>query len=327
MSVSNLSRPRSRLLGPRSRLLAAVLAVSMPVGALPAQAASLAPLALFADGKLTASQASSARKPIQERAQGLRKAGNAESAAEALSEEAGKRSDPVLYIDSAEAYVAAGIEAKSKSDLESAIERASIGLDILHFLQDPRADPDWQVVDSGAISAEIRRGEKAIEEAGEAITNLDKKVEAAPETDTEEKKQRKKAPKDGRGFIAVGSVLTLVGVGGIGLMGFGLASAAGAQKHIDALAEQVKNSAIDQATFDMQSPDIDAKGKRGNTLTYAGAAVGAVGLAAGIALLVVGVKKRKKYRAENGGGEADSTAMIVPALGRGHVGLVLTGRF
>ena len=323
MSVSNLSRPRSRL-------LAALLAVSMPAGASPAQAASLAPLALFADGKVTASQATSARKPIQERAAGLRKAGNAESAAEALSEEAGKRSDPVLYIDSAEAYAAAGIEGKSKSNLASAIERASIGLDILYFLQDPRADPDWQVVDSGDVSAEIRRGEKVIEEAEEAeeaMTNLEKKVEASAPPEAEEKTKRKKAPKDGRGLIAAGSVLTLVGVGGIGLMGFGLASAAGAQKDIDALAEQVKNSEIDQATFDMQSPDIDAKGKLGNTLTYAGAAVGAVGLAAGIALLVVGVKKRKKYRAENGGGEADSAAMIVPALGRGHVGLVLTGRF
>jgi hypothetical protein len=309
-------------------MLAVLLAVSMPAGALPAQAAPLAPLALFADaGKVTAAQASGDRKPIQERAAGLLKSGNASDAAEVLSEEAGKRSDPVLYIDAAEAFQAAGEESKSKSDLESAIERASIGLDILYFLQDARADPEWEIVESSDIPAEIRRGEKVIEASEAAIAGLDKKTDAPAETGTEEKKPRKKAPKDGRGLIAAGSVLTLVGVGGIGLMGFGLASAGGAQKDIDALAEKVKSGAIDQATFDMQSEDIDAKGKRGNTLTYAGAAVGAVGLAAGIALLVVGVKKRKKYRAENGGGESDSTAMIVPSFGRDSVGLVLTGRF
>ena len=111
------------------------------------------------------------------------------------------------------------------------------------------------------------------------------------------------------------------------MMGFGLASAAGAQKDIDALAKDLKDSTIDMATFDMKREDIDAKGKRGNTLTYAGAAMGAVGLAAGIALIVVGVKKRKKYRAEHGGDDSDSTAMVMPAFGRDHVGLVLTGRF
>lgn len=311
MSVPNLSRPRSRL-------LAALLVVSVPMGAVPTPAVAAA--------KVTPAQASGARKPIQERAQGLLKAGNPGSAAEMLSEEAGKRSDPVLYLDAADAYRAAGEENKSKPDLETGIERARIGLDILHFLQDPRADPEWQVVDSGEISAEIRRGEKIIEASEEALANLDKKVEAPPPVE-EDKKERKKAPKDGRGLIAAGSLLTLVGVGGLGIMGAGLATASGAQKDIDALAESLKNGSIDQATFDMEKTAIDDKGKRGNVLTYAGIGVGAVGLAAGIALLVLGVKKRKKYRAENGGGESDSTAMIVPSIGYGHAGLVFTGRF
>ena len=302
--------------------------VSLPMGAVPAQAAPLA--LMVAAGKVTASQASTARKPIQERAQGLIKAGNPDSAAEMLSEEAGKRSDPILYIDAADAYRAAGEEDKSKADLETGIEKARVGLDILHFLQDPRADPDWQVVDSADIGAEIRRGEKVIEASEEAIADLDKKVEGpapAEGDDGKKKKERKKAPRDGRGLIAGGSVLTLVGVAGLGIMGAGLATASGAQKDIDKLAEALKNGTIDQATFDMEKTAIDDKGKRGNVLTYAGIGVGAVGLAAGIALLVVGVKKRKKYRAENGGGESDSAAMIMPAIGRGHAGLVFTGRF
>jgi hypothetical protein len=312
MSVPNLSRPRSRL-------LAALLVVSVPMGAVPTPAVAAA--------KVTPAQASGARKPIQERAQGLLKAGNPDSAAEMLSEEAGKRSDPVLYLDAADAYRAAGEENKSKPDLETGIERARIGLDILHFLQDPRADPEWQVVDSGEISAEIRRGEKIIEASEEALANLDKKVEAPPPVEDDGKKERKKAPKDGRGLIAAGSLLTLVGVGGLGIMGAGMAIASSAQKDIDASAEALKNGSIDQATFDMEKADSDSKGNRGNTLTYAGIGVGAVGLAAGIALLVLGVKKRKKYRAENGGSESDSTAMLVPSIGYGHAGLVFTGRF
>ncbi len=323
MSVSNSPRPRSRL-------LAALLAVSLPLGASPAQAASLATTAPFAllAAKVTPAQASSARKPVQDKAANLIKAGDAGSAAELLSEEAGKRSDPVLYLDAADAYKTAGIEGKSKADLETGIERARIGLDILYFLQDPRADPEWQVVDSGEIAGEISRGEKLVASSEQAIEDLDKKVEAPPPADEgEEKKARKKAPKDGRGFIAAGSLLTLVGVGGLGIMGAGLATGAAAQKDIDALADDLKAGTITQADFDAQKPDIDDKGKRGNVLTYAGIGVGAVGLAVGIALLVIGVKKRKAYRAENGGGEADSTAMLVPSVGRDHAGLVLIGRF
>ena len=60
-------------------------------------------------------------------------------------------------------------------------------------------------------------------------------------------------------------------------------------------------------------------------ITYIGIPVAAVGLAAGIALIAVGVKKRKAYRAEHG---ASETALhVVPALGRGFAGLSVGGRF
>ncbi len=112
----------------------------------------------------------------------------------------------------------------------------------------------------------------------------------------------------------------LVGVAGLGMLGAGLATASRAQKDIEKLNE----SDLDyQSTFDA----IDAKGKRGNTLTYAGAAVGAVGLAAGIAMLVIGVKKRNKYREEHGSDETTASLRLLPTAGRGQAGLVLLGRF
>lgn len=303
---------------PRGRLLAALLAVTMPAAALPSPAQAAPVLALFADEKLSPEQAASARKGVQERAQGLRKS-DAGAAAELLSEEAGTRSDPVLYLDAADAYREAGVQEKSRPDLETGIDKARIGLDILYFLQDPRCDPDWQILDSGQIPAEIRRGEQIIAASEQAIKDMEKKSDAAPVA-AEEPKTRKKAPRDGRGLIAGGSLLTVVGVAGIGMLGAGLATGASAQKDIEKLNE----SDLD---YQNQYDDIDAKGKLGNTLTYAGAVVGAVGLAAGIALLVVGVKKRKKYRAEHGGDENTARVQLLPVAGRGEAGLLLVGRF
>ncbi len=303
---------------PRGRLLATLLAVTLPAAALPSPAQGSPVLALFADEKVTPEQAASARKSVQERAQGLRKS-DPGAAAELLSEEAGTRSDPVLYIDAADAYRESGVQEKSRPALEAGIEKARIGLDILHFLEDPRCDPDWQILESGKIAGEIGRGEKIIAASEQAIVDMEKKTEAPP-APVDEDKGRKKAPRDGRGLIAGGSVLTLVGVGGIAMLGAGLASASAAQKDIEKLNE----SDLDyQGTFDA----IDAKGKRGNILTYAGAVVGGIGLAAGITMLVLGVKKRKKYQAEHGSDEATASLRVLPVAGRGQAGLVLLGRF
>ncbi len=312
---------------PRSQALASLLAVTVALTATPVMATP-SPAWLVAPEAITPSQASSARKPVQDRAKGLIDAGNPEQAAELLAEEAAKLHDPLLFLDSAEAYRLAGAAERSKPSLETGTEKARVGLDILHFLQDARCDPSWQVVDRARVTAEISRGEEILAAIEQTTRDLDKKVEAPPPVE-EEKKPRKKAPRDGRGFIAVGSVLSVVGVAGLGIMGAGLAGANGAQKDIDDLAESLKNGTIDQVAFDAQKADIDAKGQRGNTLTYAGIGVGVVGLAAGIALLVVGVKKRKRYRAEYGSGTGDDTAraIIVPVFGPERAGLAFTARF
>ncbi len=309
--------------GPCSRLLAALIAVSLPLGALPTPAAAAGPhlglLALAAPaGKLTAADAASARKPTQTKAKGLLDADDPDGAAELLAEEAEKKSDPVLFVDAAEAYKAAGIKNKSRVDLENGIDKARVGLDILYFLQDPRADPEWQPVDAGDVSSEISRGEKAIEGIEKAIEDLaTKKEEPAP---APEEKGRKKAPRDGRGLIAGGAVFTVIGVAGLGMIGGGVAISSSAQKHVDGLNPS-------DPTFLDQKADDDKKGALGNTLAYAGIPVAVVGLATGIALLVVGVKKRKRYREENGSGDTSASIRVFPVTGRGYAGLSLAGRF
>jgi hypothetical protein len=315
--------------GPRARLLAALIAASLPLGAPAPAAASTAVAAASAPqfglwafaattGKLSAGDAASARKATQTKAKGLLDADNPDGAAELLAEEADKKADPVLYIDAAEAYKAAGIKNKSRVDLENGIENARVGLDILYFLQDPRADGEWQPVAGGDVSSEISRGEKAVEGCEAAIEDLSKKSdEPAPVV---EDKQRKKAPRDGRGLIATGAVFTVVGVAGLAMIGGGLGTGISAQKHVDGLNPSDPNYAADVEAD-------DKKGALGNTLVYAGIPVAVVGLATGIALLAVGVKKRKKYRAENGGGDETSRVQVLPVTGRGYGGLVLSGRF
>jgi hypothetical protein len=266
---------------------------------------------------------------VQDKAQGLLKAGDPDGAAELLAEEAVK-SAAIRCSTSTPARRSRprAWRTSPRATSRAASTRPSVGLDILHFLQDPRCDPEWQIVDGN----EVQRGDPPRREAHRGQREGDRRARhqgRGPATPAPTRtRARKKAPRDGRGFIAAGSVLTLVGIGGLGMMGAGLATGASAQKDIDALADNLKNGA-DRPGHLRQREDleIDSKGERGNVLTYAGIGVGAVGLAAGIALLVVGVKKRKKYRAEHGGASDSPSALLLPAVGRGSAGLVLSGRF
>lgn len=292
---------------PGLRLAAALLAVALPTAALPVPA--------MAAPSVTPAAAKSGRKPAQDRGRQL-SASDPGEAASYLSGEAKKSGDPVLFLDAAEAYKVEGTSERDKAALQSAVEHASIALDILHFQQDPRCDPQWQHLEASEFDGEIARGRKLIADSEKAMTELDKPVEAPPPVEEPEKKER---PRDGRGFIAAGSLLTVVGVGGLGMIGAGLGLGAKAQKGV----EGVNPADID---YDAQVEEWDDKGKTANVVAYAGIGVAVVGLAAGIALIAVGVKKRKAYRAEHGADESASVS-FAPALGRGYAGFSLGGRF
>lgn len=289
--------------------MAALLAVTLPTAMLPVPAQA-------AGQEVTPTRASGVRKVVQDRASPML-ASDPGAAAELLSNEAKKTHDPVLFIDAAEAFKADGIAERDKAALAAAIEHASIGLDIAHFQQDPRCDPQWQHLDASDFDRETARGRQVIADSEQAILDLDKPVEAPPPE--EEAPAKKSAPRDGRGLIAGGALATAVGVGGLAMIGAGLAVSAKAQKDVDALDP----SAID---FEGQLYDIDKKGKGANTVAYAGIGVAVVGLGVGIALLALGVKKRKAYRAEHGG---DETARVhaAPAFGPGYGGFAIGGRF
>jgi hypothetical protein len=205
-------------------------ALPTPIGGGPGR------LALFADGKVTPGRPAAPASRCRSKAQGLLKAGDPD-ARRGAAERGGRQARATRCCTSTPPTPSRrGVAEQVRPDLESGIEKARVGLDILHFLQDPRCDPDWQIVDSSEIAGEIRRGEKLIaaSETGDRRAWTPRSRPPPPADDDE---PRKKAPRDGRGLIAGGSLLTLVGVGGLGIIGAGLATGAGAQKDIDALAD------------------------------------------------------------------------------------------
>ncbi|MCB9755667.1 MAG: hypothetical protein H6713_37530 [Myxococcales bacterium] len=298
------------------------LAVSLSILAWPVHgsAASFDPGAAYllakkkkskkAEPTLTPEKAESQRNIVRDKAKARQDAGDQAGAAEALSDEAHKLGDPVLFVDAAETYKIAGDEARSIELVEQGIEEARIGLDILYFLLGERADKGHQYLAEDDVSTQIDRARDIITSAEALIGEIEAEQNAEPEPEPEPEKK----PRDGKGMIIAGAVLTGVGVAGLGVMGAGVGMGASAQG-------QVNDPTVYGTTFD----EVDRKGKLGNTLAFVGVGVGVVGLAAGVTLLALGLKKRK----QSGASAEEETARVrvVPAFNGQQGGLVLTGRF
>ncbi|MEZ4449465.1 MAG: hypothetical protein R3B09_08295 [Nannocystaceae bacterium] len=318
-----LTRPLNASHGLRA--LALGLCVFVPTATLPTPAAAQSGVLAMAkskkkkskpkaaepeEDKLTVEESTEARKAVQERAQPMLEAQPA-AAAELLADEARKLGDPILFLDAADAYKKAGEKDREVAPVEAAMEEARIGLDILYFLQDPRASENWKIIPDFENSIQITRGRDLLGECEALIEEINK--EKAPPEVADGGGGREKAPRDGRGLIAGGSLLTAIGVGGLGMMGAGMAMGASAQKTVE-----------DPTVVGDEFDEADAKGKRANVITYAGIGVAAVGLISGVTLLVLGVKKRKAYRA---GAGSETALRVDPILSPTLTGFSLSGRF
>ncbi len=162
-------------------------------------------------------------------------------------------------------------------------------------------------------------------ERGAAQSRLDQLVARLEQFDKEEERRlreeraasrRRASP--GVPMIALGSVAVTVGVGGTALLTAG--AVIGAQAN-DISGVPVSDLEARQAQFE--------RGRMGNTMLIAGAAVGTLGIGAGVALLVIGVRRRDAARAQkNARAEGRrQEVMVAPAFGGRDVGLVLSGRF
>ena len=216
-------------------------------------------------------------------------------------------------------------QAKRTRDLEFAelaITHAKVALDIGLYLADERNydATDWHPVTREqaaevAEQAELLIGaaedlvEAILAERAAAEEEARRAAELAASEDDDQPKQRK----PGTGMIAGGAVALTIGAGGLGMIGAGLALGQARQRDAEALLLPDQLDELEQ---------LDRQGAQANAITYAGIGVATVGLAVGVALIVVGVKKRKAA------GPTEATALRVGGwLDRDAAGLIVGGRF
>lgn len=294
---------------------ALVAATSLLVASAPTRARASTPgPVIFAAGKgVTPTTAAAARKVPQDEARTLRMSGNHSAAASYLADEAVRLKDPVLFLDAADAYKAAGEEAGEIEPIQTAKEQVLVAIDMLEFLGDDRASKQWQPVTDDHRSALLSRAEGLLAQCDAAI----EQITAAQAAPVEEPVEEDKRSGNGMGLIVAGAGLGVVGLAGLGLGVAGLGIGANAQSEVD-----------DPRIYGREFDTWDAKGRRGNLFAYVGLPVAAVGLGAGIALIVLGLKKRKLAGAQEAEpvDEGDGLAKhlrISPTTN----GLVVSGRF
>jgi hypothetical protein len=207
----------------------------------------------------------------------------------------------------------AQIKAKLIANLASAREHAyEVDKEVAHLNQAKILLESYQgaIEDIYTESIEREKEEAWVEDRLEKI-NAELEAAAARAEQESGSGDGEEGLSPGQGLIISGAVVTGLGIAGFGLMAGGMVIGQGAND-------------ID----DLPTNDVDArrsrfdKGRTGNALTIAGAAGGAVLLGTGVALLVIGIKKKKAA-----GEEQAPTARLVPAFGPDHAGLVISGRF
>lgn len=109
-----------------------------------------------------------------------------------------------------------------------------------------------------------------------------------------------------RGLLIAGGVTLTLGVGAIG--GGAASALLGSQT-----TEKLRRASVDGEVFD---PKLESRGKLYNGLMGGMFAVGIVGVAAGSALLAIGMKPRR-----------DHAWRIVPSVAANHMGIVASGNF
>ena len=114
--------------------------------------------------------------------------------------------------------------------------------------------------------------------------------------------------KPGQGLVIGGGVMIGVGAAGAGLLVAGLVLGGSAQKDFDAATP-----------FTDEREAARKRGQTMNALAITGGIVAPVFLGAGIALLIVGLKRNKDARLRN--------VMVLPAAGPGYAGVGFSGAF
>lgn len=259
---------------------------------------------------ITPEQAQQQRDEVQGEASSLAAA----AAVELLQREAEERGDPELFLSASE-RLRQRAEVEADEDLAHAAGRlASTARDIALYLADERrfAATDWQVVTRERASELADEAEQAMTKANELADAIvaAKATESAEPSPVDDEPERTRKP--GTALIAGGAAALTIGVGGLAMIGAGMGIGGNAQKEAESLDLPAEQARLDE---------LDRKGAQANLITYVGIAVAGVGLASGIALIAVGVKKRGRSD------DARASLRAAPWFGREAAGLAIGGRF
>lgn len=240
---------------------------------------------LVAQGSLD--RANSERTPIQEHAKGLETAGKPDEAVRSLLVGAEAYHDPVLYLLAAESTlkIAQTRGRPGVADDNRAIEYVRTAQGLLQT-----ADPAAPRVDPEEHATLDAWGEDLVKSAGRH-------------------KARMGVRRTGHGQLIAGGLLASAGLAGLGVMSGGL--------YFSSVSKRELEKGAGRPDEDLQ-PLRDQQ-KRGETMIAAGAVLGAVGLALGIALVSLGARDLKAARTES----SQARVRVSPTFG----GLVVVGRF
>lgn len=275
--------------------------------------------------RLTPDAAEPKRQAIRDSAQASKDAGNFAAAADTLERNAEQLGDPVTMLEAAEARLEGAKKDRNIEAAEATIETSKRALDILHFysaVNNGEATSDWLVIEPGDAGGLIDRADGVVTQAEGLIDEIEaenaSKVAAGPAKDgkKEKKKRERGESKPGTGMIVAGSIFTAVGVGGVSMVVAGTVISASKQNEVEKFMPG-----------DPEVDDLDAAGKRANLIAYIGAGVAVAGLAIGLPLLILGVKKRKQGSGPPSTASVRKSLVVAPAFAPGAAALSLRGRF
>jgi hypothetical protein len=163
----------------------------------------------------------------------------------------------------------------------------------------------------GALGSEIASEKAKVEDIlAELAAAEEPDPEPDPEPDTggdEPEPEVFVNEKPGQGLVIGGAVMLGVGAAGLGLMIGGLVGGGSAQKAFEASMPGTERE------------DIRKRGQTMNVLAITGGVVGGVFLSAGVALLIIGLKRNKEARLQN--------VMVLPEVGPNYAGVGASLRF
>lgn len=278
--------------------------------ALPLPSTLMAPKKKAKDG-LTPEQALERRAPVQEQGRQMVSGGELTAATILFDNAAQSQGDPVLFLDAGDTWLELAKKDRDVAAAETAKQRAQVAQDILYFHLDSSSDPDYRQVANEDVSGLLARASQLIENAEEAIAEIQAESDAVATPEVAPK--RKKG--NGRGMRIAGAGLMGLGVAGVGVGVTGLVIGMINQSKVE-----------DPSVYGVEYDAYDVKGKRGNLVAGVGFAVGGAALAVGITLFVIGKQRGKRSgdTPEDSSASARKRSLALVPTGRG---LAVTGRF